>query len=427
MEKKTRKTRNTLEFATRAIHVGQEPEATTGAISVPIYQTSTFAQSAPGVHKGYDYSRTDNPTRTALQQALASLESANYCLAFSSGMGAATTAMLLFKQGDHIISSRDVYGGTYRLFKRVLEEFGLTFSFVETSNLNEIKAAVMPRTRLVWIESPTNPLLRITDIRGAARIAHDSGALCLVDNTFASPFFQRPLSLGADLVLHSTTKYIGGHADLVGGAICLNERSLYERLKFLQNAAGATPSPFDCFLTLRGIKTLALRMREHEANATSVAAFLKRHPRVRKVYYPGLADHPGYEIAAAQMDGFSGMISFEVKGGLSEARRVLQGLSIFKIAESLGGVESLVELPTIMTHASIPEAERKKAGLDDGLIRLSVGIENAADLIADLKQALNGAGGGKIGDGRSGMEDGNRGAYAGTKAIDTSPRRSRRT
>jgi cystathionine beta-lyase/cystathionine gamma-synthase len=379
---------DTLQFATRAIHAGQEPESTTGAITVPIYQTSTFAQSAPGVHKGYDYSRTDNPTRTALQQALASLESAAYCLAFSSGMGAATTAMLLFKRGDHIISSRDVYGGTYRLFKRVLENLGLTFSFVETAELGEIERAVTRRTRLLWIESPTNPLLRITDIRGAAKIAHRSGALCLVDNTFASPFFQRPLALGADLVLHSTTKYIGGHADIVGGAICLNRRSLYERLKFLQNAAGATPSPFDCFLTLRGIKTLALRMREHEKNATRIAGFLTKHPRVRRVYYPGLPSHPGHDIASSQMDGFSGMISFEVKGGLAEARQVLQRLNIFKIAESLGGVESLVELPTIMTHASIPKEERRRAGLDDGLIRLSVGVEDVEDLIADLKQAF---------------------------------------
>ncbi|MBI2180032.1 MAG: cystathionine gamma-synthase [Deltaproteobacteria bacterium] len=377
-----------MQFATRAIHVGQQPEPATGAIAVPIYQTSTFAQSAPGVHKGYDYSRTDNPTRTALQEALASLESAKYSLAFSSGMGAATTAMLLFKPGDHVISSRDVYGGTYRLFKRVLDQFGLSFSFVETSNLSDIRRAVTKRTRLIWIESPTNPLLRITDIRGAASIARQHGALCLVDNTFASPFFQRPIALGADLVLHSTTKYIGGHADIVGGAICLNERGLYERLKFLQNAAGATPSPFDCFLTLRGIKTLALRMREHEKNATRIAAFLKDHPRVRRVYYPGLSDHPGHEIAASQMDGFSGMVSFEVKGGLTEARRVLRRLGIFKIAESLGGVESLVELPAVMTHASIPKAERRKAGLDDGLIRLSVGVEDADDLLNDLERAL---------------------------------------
>ena len=378
-----------LRFATRAIHVGQEPEPATGAITVPIYQTSTFAQSAPGVHKGYDYSRTDNPTRTALQEALASLESAKYSLAFSSGMGAATTAMLLFKPGDHVISSRDVYGGTYRLFKRVLDQFGLSFSFVETSNLREIRRSVTKRTRLIWIESPTNPLLRITDIKGAASIARQHGALCLVDNTFASPFFQRPIALGADLVLHSTTKYIGGHADIIGGVICLNERGLYERLKFLQNAAGATPSPFDCFLILRGIKTLALRMREHERNATRITAFLKDHPRVRRVYYPGLSDHPGHEIAASQMDGFSGMVSFEVKGGLIEARRALQRLRIFKIAESLGGVESLVELPAVMTHASIPREERRKAGLDNGLIRLSVGIEDVEDLLTDLKRALS--------------------------------------
>jgi cystathionine beta-lyase/cystathionine gamma-synthase len=381
--------RRALQFATRAIHLGQEPEPATGAITVPIYQTSTYAQSAPGVHKGYDYSRTDNPTRTALQKALASLEAAKYGLAFASGMGAATTAMLLFKRGDHVVSSRDVYGGTYRLFARVLQQFGLTFSFVETANLKAIERAVGKNTRIVWIESPSNPLLQITDIRAAANIAHEHGALCLVDNTFASPFFQRPLSLGADLVLHSTTKYIAGHADVVGGAICLNDRGLYEKLKYLQNAAGATPSPFDCFLTLRGIKTLALRMSEHEKNATRIAIALKEHPRVRSVYYPGLPDHRGHDVAASQMDGFSGMVSFEVKGGLAAARRVLFRLRIFKIAESLGGVESLVELPAIMTHASIPKNERKKAGLEDGLIRLSVGIENLEDLTDDLMTALS--------------------------------------
>jgi cystathionine beta-lyase/cystathionine gamma-synthase len=381
--------RRARQFATRAIHFGQEPEPATGAITVPIYQTSTYAQSAPGVHKGYDYSRTDNPTRSALQKALAGLEAAKYGLTFSSGMGAATTAMLLFKRGDHVVSSRDVYGGTYRLFTRVLQRFGLTFSFVETSNLKAMERAVTKNTRLVWIESPTNPLLRITDIRAAANIAHKHRALCLVDNTFASPFFQRPLSLGADLVLHSTTKYIGGHADVVGGAICLNDRTLYENLKYLQNAAGATPSPFDCFLTLRGLKTLALRMREHEKNATRIAIVLKQHPRVGCVYYPGLPDHPGHDVAASQMDGFSGMVSFEVKGGLTAARRVLSRLRIFKIAESLGGVESLVELPAVMTHASIPKNERRKAGLEDGLIRLSVGIENLEDLIDDLTTALS--------------------------------------
>ena len=379
-----------MRFATRAIHAGQEPEPATGAITTPIYQTSTFAQSAPGVHKGYDYSRTDNPTRTALQEALASIESAKYGLAFSSGMGATTTILLLLKQGDHVISSRDVYGGTYRIFRRVFENFGLRFSFVETSDVRQIERAVTRRTRLLWVESPTNPLLRITDIRAAAEVAHRHGALCVVDNTFASPFFQQPLRLGADLVVHSTTKYIGGHADVVGGAVCLNDRVIYERLKFLQNAAGATPSPFDCFLTLRGIKTLALRMREQERNATQIAAFLRDHPRVRRVYYPGLAEHPGHQVAMAQMSGFSGMVSFEVKGGLAEARRALKRLKIFKIAESLGGVESLVELPAIMTHASIPKEERKKAGLDDGLIRLSVGIEDVEDLLADLKRGLGG-------------------------------------
>jgi cystathionine gamma-lyase len=377
-----------LGFATRAIHVGQEPEPATGALTVPIYQTSTYAQSAPGVHKGYDYSRTDNPTRTALQEALASLEEAKYGLAFSSGMGAATTALLLLKQGDHVVSSRDVYGGTYRLFMRVLEQFGLRFSFVETSNLKMLEKAITKKTRLVWIESPTNPLLRITDIWAAAKMAHDQGAACLVDNTFASPYFQQPLTLGADVVLHSTTKYIAGHADVVGGAICLNDRTLYDRLKYLQNAAGAIPSPFDCFLTLRGLKTLPLRMREHEKNARGIATFLQGHPRVRRVYYPGLTDHPGYEVAAMQMTGFGGMVSFELKGGLVAARRVLSRLRIFKTAESLGGVESLVELPAIMTHASIPKEERKKAGLDDGLIRLSVGIEDLDDLRRDLDSAL---------------------------------------
>lgn len=385
-----RANRRPLGFASRAIHAGQEPEPAAGAISVPIYQTSTYAQSAPGVHKGYDYGRTDNPTRTALQTALASLEGANYALAFSSGMGAETTVLLSLEAGDHVVSSRDIYGGTYRIFRRVFEKHGLGFSFVDTSDLKALKGAMTRRTRLVWIESPTNPLLHITDIRAAAAIAHGRRALCLVDNTFASPYFQQPLALGADLALHSTTKYISGHADVIGGAVCLSDRALYERIKFLQNAAGATPSPFDCFLTLRGLKTLALRMREHEKNAMRIAGLLKNHPRVRRVHYPGLSGHPGHEIAAGQMSGFSGMVSFEVKGGLAEARRVLSRLRLFKIAESLGGVESLVELPAVMTHASIPVEERKKAGLADGLIRLSVGIEDGEDLAADLLGALQG-------------------------------------
>jgi len=377
-----------LRFATRAIHVGQEPDPLTGAVTVPIYQTSTYAQEAPGVHKGYDYSRSDNPTRTALHKAVASLESAKHALAFSSGLGAETTLLLSLKSGDHIVSARDVYGGTYRLFERVFANFGLTFTFVETSDLKQIERAVTKKTKMVWIESPTNPLLKITDIRGASRIAHEAGAICVVDNTFASPYFQRPLELGADVSLHSTTKYIGGHADVVGGVVALNDDTLYERLKFLQNAVGATPGPFDCFLTLRGLKTLAQRMQAHERNAMRVAVFLSTHPRVKRVYYPGLPGHPGQKTAARQMDGYSGMVSFEVKGGITEAKRALSRLKLFKIAESLGGVESLVELPALMTHASIPRAERIKAGLDDGLIRLSVGIEDGDDLLAELARAL---------------------------------------
>jgi cystathionine gamma-lyase len=387
MARRLKETSN-LRFATRAIHAGQEPDPLTGAVTVPIYQTSTYAQQAPGVHKGYDYSRTDNPTRTALHEAVASLESGRHALAFSSGLGAETTLLLSLKAGDHVVSARDVYGGTYRLFERVFKNFGVTFTFVETSDLYQIKRSLTKRTRMVWIESPTNPLLRITDIRGAAKLAHAAGAICVVDNTFASPFFQRPLELGADIALHSTTKYIGGHADVIGGAIALNDTALHERLKFLQNAVGATPGPFDCFLTLRGLKTLALRMQAHERNATRVAEFLVQHPRVKRVYFPGLDTHPDHAVAARQMTGYSGMVSFEVKGGVSKAKKVLARLRLFKIAESLGGVESLVELPALMTHASIPREERMKAGLDDGLIRLSVGIEDGDDLLADLAQAL---------------------------------------
>ena len=378
-----------LRFATRAIHAGQAPDALTGAVTVPIYATSTYAQEAPGVHKGYDYSRTDNPTRTALHQAIASLEGGKHALAFSSGLGAETTVLLSLKAGDHIVSARDVYGGTYRLFERVFANFGLTFTFVETSDLKQVERAITKRTRMVWIESPTNPLLKITDIKGASKLAHAAGALCVVDNTFASPYFQQPLELGADIALHSTTKYIGGHADVVGGAIALNDDALHEKLKYLQNAVGATPGPFDCFLTLRGLKTLAARMQAHERNAARVAEFLSSHPRAKRVYFPGLPSHPGYKLAARQMSGFSGMVSFEVKGGITEAKRVLSRLRLFKIAESLGGVESLVELPAIMTHASIPRTERMKAGLDDGLIRLSVGIEDGDDLLADLARALS--------------------------------------
>jgi len=376
-----------MKFATRAIHAGQEPEPATGAITVPIYQTSTFAQSAPGVHKGYDYSRTDNPTRTALQTALASLESAEYCLAFSSGMGAATTAMLLLKRGDHVVSSRDVYGGTYRLFRAVLESFGLTFSFIETSNIREIERAMTRRTRLVWIESPTNPLLRITDIRLAANVAHRRGALCLVDNTFASPVFQRPLELGVDLVLHSTTKYLNGHSDSVGGFVALNDEADAEWIKFVQNSIGAILSPFDSFLVLRGTKTLAVRMEAHDKNGRVVANFLAEHPGVQKVYYPGLTSHPQHELAKKQQSGFGGMVSFET-GSLENAKQVLEGVKLCTLGESLGGVESLISHPATMTHASVPAETRNKLGITDGLVRISVGIEDVEDIIEDLDQAL---------------------------------------
>ena len=384
--------RRSLQFASRAIHVGQEPEAATGAITVPIYQTSTFAQSAPGVHQGYDYSRTDNPTRTALQKALASLESAKDCLAFSSGMGAATTAMLLFKHGDHIVSSRDVYGGTYRLFRRVLQDFGLTFSFVETSNVKGIERVMTRHTRLVWIESPTNPLLRITDIRAAAEIAHRHGALCLVDNTFASPFFQRPLALGADLVLHSTTKYLAGHADVVGGAICLNERSLYERLKFLQNAAGATPSPFDCFLTLRGLKTLALRQERQCANARHLAERLAAHPHIARVHYPGLVGNDTRQAILRRMlraPHAGALVSIELRENTRAAAfRFMDALGLCVRSTSLGDVFTSVLHPASASHRDLAPARRQQLGISDGLVRISVGIEAIADITNDIEQAL---------------------------------------
>ena len=378
-----------MQFATRAIHAGQEPEAATGAITVPIYQTSTFAQSAPGVHKGYDYSRTDNPTRTALQTALASLESAEYCLAFSSGMGAATTAMFLFKKGDHVVSSRDVYGGTYRLFRRVLEPLGISFSFVDGSDLQAVERSVTERTRIIWLESPTNPLLKLVDIEAVSKLAHARQALVVVDNTFMSPYFQRPLSLGADIVVHSATKYLGGHSDVIGGTLVVNREDLGERLAFLQNAVGGVPGPMDAWLVLRGLKTLAIRMREHDRNARLVAAFLNEHPKVARVFYPGLPSNPQRDLARKQMSGFGGMISFEVKGGLEPARRVVERTQLFTLAESLGGVESLIELPAVMTHASIPAETRRAHGVADGLVRISVGIEDVADLISDLDRALS--------------------------------------
>jgi cystathionine beta-lyase/cystathionine gamma-synthase len=373
---------------TRAIHVGQEPEKTTGAVVVPIFQTSTYAQSAPGVHSGHEYSRTSNPTRDALQACLASLENARFGLAFASGMGAISTVMTLFKSGDHVVSSDDVYGGTFRVFDKVFRQFGVEFTYVDTSDLKAVERAIRPATRLIWVESPTNPMLKITDIRGIAAIARARSVLLAVDNTFMSPALQRPIELGADLVMHSTTKYVGGHSDVVGGFVATSREDLWTRLKFSQNAVGATPGPFDSWLTLRGLKTLFVRMRAHEENARAIAGRLARHDSVLQVFYPGLPGHPGHELHKTQASGFGGIISFRVRGGLERARAVCSATRVFFLAESLGGVESLIEHPAIMTHASVPADIRGRLGITDDLIRISVGIENQSDLIEDLEHAL---------------------------------------
>ncbi len=376
-------------FATRAIHVGQDADPATGAVIVPIYQTSTYAQSEVGVHKGFDYSRTANPTRAALEACLASLDNGRYGLAFASGMAAEDTLMHLFATGDHIVACDDVYGGTFRLFHRVLERCGLRFTFVDATRIENVEGALEDRTKLIWLESPTNPLLKLIDITAVARLAHKRDIIVAVDNTFASSYCQRPLDLGADVVHYSTTKYMGGHSDVVGGALVTANDDLYDRLKFLQNAVGGVPGPFDSWLVLRGLKTLAVRMRQHTANALQVGCFLENHARVKNVYYPGLESHPQHELARRQMvGGFGGMLSFEVQGGVDAAREVARRTRLFTLAESLGGVESLIELPALMTHASLPAARRAEIGIDDGLIRLSVGIEEVEDLIADLAQAL---------------------------------------
>jgi cystathionine beta-lyase/cystathionine gamma-synthase len=372
-------------FETRAIHAGQDPDPTTGAINVPIYQTSTYVQDALGKHKGYEYSRTGNPTRTALEACVASLEEARFGLAFASGMGAETTIMYLFKPGDHVVVSNDVYGGTYRLFQRVLAPYGLAFDFVDMTEPESVRQHIRPQTRLVWIETPSNPLMKLIDIAAVSAIAHESGAKVVADNTFASPYGQRPLSFGADMVVHSSTKYLGGHSDAVGGLIVTNDEQDYEKLKFLQNAVGAVPGPMDCYLVLRGVKTLGVRMRAHEANALKIARFLEQHSSVDWVRYPGLPSHPQHDLAGRQMRNFGGMISFTVKGGIEEARRIVQGTSLFALAESLGGVESLIEHPGIMTHASVSSSP---LAVPDNLIRLSVGIEDAEDLIRDLATAM---------------------------------------
>lgn len=372
-------------FETLAIHAGQPPDPTTGAVMTPIYQTSTYAQTDLGQHKGFEYSRTDNPTRTALQSCIAALEGGEYGLAFASGMAATDTLLRLVSPGQHVVVGDDVYGGTYRLFDKILRRYGLEFSYVNMANPSAVADAMRPETRLVWLETPTNPLLKLADIAAISELAHRQAAQVVVDNTFATPYLQQPLKLGADFVVHSTTKYMGGHSDVVGGAIVTSDRTAYDQLKFLQNAIGAVPGPMDCWLVLRGLKTLPLRMERHCANARRIAAFLAGHPAVDKVYYPGLESDPGHALAARQMRDFGGMISFIVKGGLAAARRVVTRTEIFALAESLGGVESLIEQPASMTHASVADSA---LAVDPGLIRLSVGIEHIDDLLADLAEAM---------------------------------------
>jgi len=375
-------------FSTLAIHSGQGADPATGATVVPIYATSTYTQAAPGIHRGFEYSRTGNPTRTALQECLAALEGAEACAAFSSGL-AATSATLSahLKPGDEVVAAADLYGGTYRLLERVFKPWGLVTRYADDASPAALAQLVGAKTRLLWVETPTNPLLRIIDIAAVAEVAHRAGALLVVDNTFASPYLQQPLRLGADLVVHSTTKYLGGHSDVVGGAVA-GRRTLMEPIYFHQNAVGAVPGPFDAWLTLRGIKTLAVRMERHSANAEHLAAWLKLHDSVERVYYPGLPEHSGHEIARRQMRSFGGMISVRVRGGRTAALRFLTSTRLFSLAESLGGVESLISHPATMTHASIPPDVRAQRGIDDGLVRLSVGIEDVADLQADLAAAL---------------------------------------
>jgi len=377
-----------MKFATKAIHGGQEPDPTTGAIMTPIYQTSTYAQQGLGEHKGYEYARTGNPTRTALENCLASLENGKYGLAFASGMAAEHAILSLLSAGDHMVACDDLYGGSYRIFERIMGRYQVQTSYVTTSNVEEYEQAIRPNTRLIWLETPTNPLLRLVDIHAVAEIAHRHNLLLVVDNTFSSPYFQRPLELGADIVLHSTTKYINGHSDVIGGAVVINDQQVYESIKFFQNAAGGVPGPHDAWLTLRGIKTLAVRMRQHEENAHVVARFVAEHPRVEKVYYPGLASHPDHELAKRQMRGFGGMVSFQFKGTLADVDKVVRRFQLFTFAESLGGVESLVCHPASMTHGAIPREIREARGLNDTLLRLSIGIEDAEDLLTDIEQAL---------------------------------------
>jgi cystathionine gamma-lyase len=374
-------------FGTRAIHAGQRPDPTTGAIMTPVYQTSTYVQPELGRHLGYEYARTHNPTREALEANIAALEGARHGLAYSSGLGATDTMIKLLSAGDHAVCGEGVYGGTYRLFDKVIKRMGIDFTFVDSSSLDEIRAAIRPNTKLVHVETPTNPMMRLTDIAAAAEIAHAAGAWLSVDNTFASPYNQRPLELGADIVMHSVTKYLNGHSDMVGGILVVRDDELHERLRFLQNAAGAVPGPWDCWLALRGTKTLHLRMAAHNANGQRIAEWLSEHPKVQRVYYPGLPSHPQHALAASQMRGFTGMVTFET-GSLENAAKVVNATRIFSFAESLGGVESLIGHPVTMTHASVPVERRQAMALSDGIVRLSCGVEEVEDLIGDLEQAL---------------------------------------
>jgi cystathionine beta-lyase/cystathionine gamma-synthase len=374
-------------FSTDAIHAGQAPDPTTGAVTVPIYQTSTYVQEELGKHKGYEYARTQNPTRGALESCLATLERGARGFAFGSGMAATTTITYLLRPGDHVIASNNMYGGTFRLFDQVVRHYGVSFTYVDTSDLAAVDAAWTPATKLLYVETPTNPTMIVSDLRALAARARSKGAWLCVDNTFMTPYFQRPIELGAHLVVHSTTKYLNGHSDMVGGAVVSNDPAISERLQFLQNAAGMIPGPFDCWLVLRGLKTLPVRMERHDANARAIATWLSKHPKISRVLYPGLPTHPGHELHQRQASGFGGMIAFDT-GSLEGGARVLKAARLFSLAESLGGVESLISHPASMTHASVPRSEREKVGLTDGLVRISVGIEDLPDLQEDLDRAL---------------------------------------
>lgn len=374
-------------FKTDCVHAGQSPDDRTGAVNTPIFQTSTYKQDGIGKHRGYEYARTANPTREALERNVAALEKGKVGIAYSSGMAATDTILRLFGPGDEIICTDNVYGGTYRLFELVLKKYGYVFKFVDTSNLKNVEAALSPKTRLVFLESPTNPMLRVTDIRAVADMAHARGAVVCVDNTFMSPYLQTPLDLGADIVVHSTTKFLNGHSDMVGGVVILNDAEMAQKLRFLQNAVGAVPGPMDCYLALRGTKTLAVRMKQHEENARELAKYLAKHPKLQSVNYPGLPDHPQHELAKKQARGFGALISFDT-GSLENADKVLKSTRVFTLAESLGGVESLISHPATMTHGSVPPEEKLKLGVTPGLVRISVGIEDVEDLEADLDRAL---------------------------------------